>query len=105
VLGWNAPVQVSMDGGQIASDGSTYDGKCMSVRMLARTPKGLGTKTVTFPPDQNPRQLVWWCDVTKLKFSRKVILPKRIAGNGIPDPHPRDYKAADVPGASWPGTT
>jgi hypothetical protein len=105
VLSWNAPVQVSMDGGQIASDGSIYDGKCMSVRMLARKPQGLGTKTITFPPDQNPRQLNWWCDITKLKFSRKVILPKRIPGNGIPDPHPRDYKAADVPGASWPGTT
>ena len=70
-----------MDGGQYASLdpkaagkwGPRADGSCMTIRKIARQPKGLGTSTVKFPPDGNDRELVWWCDVTRLEFDKQVI--------------------------------
>ena len=100
VLSYDAArnVQVSMDGGQYASLdpkaagkwGPRADGSCMTIRKIARQPKGLGTSTVKFPPDGNDRELVWWCDVTRLEFDKQVILPKRNAGPDFPDWVPSD---------------
>ena len=80
----------SQDGGQAVPTAlkatlKLDDGTCNGIYKRKRT---IDPDTLIFTPDDEKRPVAAWIDVTKLKFTKPMIVPIRGVATGIPDPDP-----------------
>lgn len=80
----------SQDGGQsvpkaLKATIKLDDGTCNGIYKRKRV---IDPNTLIFSPDDEQRPVAAWIDVTKLEFTKPLIVPIRGVDTGIPDPDP-----------------